>query len=121
MKRVLIIFSLVLIALVAKTQSQALINYELMADADFVSKTEMLLIKACNSIAGEDTTTYSYTTVTKRHNLTQKIYLNTPEYKGIFIRAICAQGTLTSSSSDNDIEFTINSVFNDIAGVKFDD
>lgn len=120
MKKILFAFIALIIALNIEAQT-AQQNYELVQNDTFNIRTEMLLIKSCNAIVGEDTTTYSYATVVKRHNLCMNVYADITEYRMRFVRAIAAQGTLTTSSSDNDIEFTINSVFNDLAGVKFDD
>lgn len=118
-KLVLVLFVTVLCFSV--TGQTAVENYSLVQSDTFNLRTEMLLIKSCNAIVGEDTTTYSLAIVNKRHSLAMNVYSDIAKYRMRFVRAIAAQGTLTESSSDNDIEFTINSVFNDLAGVKFDD
>jgi len=97
----------------------ALDNYNLSKNETFIKKTETLMLKAANSIVGE--TGLSAIVLQKRANLAAKVYYDISAYKRIFASLIAAQGTLTLASSDNDIEFTINAVWNDLAGVSYED
>lgn len=100
----------------------AIDNYNLSQDETFIKKCETLLLKSANAISGEQPLpggTYPEDVVVKRGILCSNIYRSPVEWGKIFARVCAAQGTLSTSSTDNDIEFTINSVFNDVAGILY--
>jgi hypothetical protein len=105
---------------------------------EFKTRIKMLMIKTGTSIVGEDTTTMNESRAEKRHKLGVSV-LNYPDINVEKFAYTCAvQSGLNSvvsvggtglptdpliytggSTLDNDIEFTISSVWDDIAGVKF--
>lgn len=101
----------------------AIQNYQLSLDPTFKSRTESLLKKVATQIQGESPTAQNpQAAVDKRGILAVKILNDlTGQESQKFSDAIASQGTLTISSDDSDIEFTINVVFNDIAGVTYAD
>lgn len=101
-------------------------KYEMIGNDSLQKRTELLLFNTCLNVIGEDTTGVSTTVISKRHSLATKIIANQANltsYRNMLVRALLsAPGvTINLSSSDSDIQFGINSVFNDLAGVKFDD
>lgn len=117
-----IILSLVFFAAVlAANAQQSVIDYELSKSDTFNIRVEMLMLDVATQVCGEDTSTYSHAAVIKRHNLVQKIYAEPVKYRQLFVKVLSSQSTLTESSTDSDIEWLITSIFNDLAGVKFDD
>lgn len=129
MKKLVFIFMIILAGLAVKAQTPAINADSLIKSDTFNIRTELLLLRSCNQIVGEDTlqivgldtTRYTIAQINKRHNLAMAVYADIPKYRMRFVRAIASQGSLTLNSNDGDIQFTINSVFNDIAGIKFDD
>lgn len=94
-------------------------RYVLSKNSDFRAQVQTILIKVALAVVGESLTGKSPEFINKRHNLGVGI-LNSPEsYVDRFSQAIVAPGTLTISSTDNDIEFMITSVFSKIAGVNY--
>lgn len=106
----------------------ALDNYTLgwNLGTDFAHRTMAILKKVCTQIVGEADTEHggsvSPIALQKRHAKALQ-YLNdkTNDSVQVVLQVIASLGTLTEESTDNDIEFTINSVFNDLSGVTQED
>jgi hypothetical protein len=88
-------------------------------DATFRDKVRVAVMTAAIAIAGEvigghDTTQYG-----KRQQLAALVLLTGGggNWLEVFSWAITQNAAITSSSTDSDIQFTCNSVWDDIAGV----
>lgn len=87
----------------------------------FKTRIKGAMITSAVSIVGEAITDNKQILLDKRHILGVEI-LNSPDSKlAAFSYAVASNPTVLAaglSATDGDIEFTVNSVFNDIAGVK---
>ena len=101
----------------------AITNYELGNNSEFRNKVESLLKKVATQIQGEEPTVeLPQVAVTKRAALCNEIFRDFQRrWEAQFSMTIASLGTLTLLSDDNDIEFTIVSVFSDMAGVTYAD
>ena len=96
----------------------ALDNYNLAAlEGDFRKKIHSLMLKVCTQIAGEDSTGKQAIYIQKRADKVDYTILNQIEAVDILSHLVASKGTLTNSSNDADIEFTIVSVWDDYSGV----
>jgi hypothetical protein len=85
-----------------------------LADADNVAKVRQLLCKAAIAVAAEEAAT--------AHHQTRSAYsfavLGNPVAAGqAAAYAVATNSGLTTTPSDSDLEFTVNSMFNAFAGV----
>lgn len=101
---------------------------------DFIQTVKIAILKTATSIAGEDTTSMQPIVATKRHALTQQVF-QSPEVQaakfalhlaslGTIDVTALPDGTLTyngGSTLDNDVEFSVVSVWDDRAGVTYGD
>jgi hypothetical protein len=91
-------------------------------DATFRDKIRVAMVTAAIAIGGEalggsDTVTYG-----KRQALAGQVLLGSGgNLLDVFAWAIAQNAAITSSSTDSDIQFTCNSIWNDIAGVTIVD
>jgi len=101
----------------------AIDNYNLAENTEFRNKVDSLIRKSSIAIAGEEPTeALPIAAVNKRAALCNRIfYDNNRSVEYMFSKACAAGGTLTENSPDNDIEFTINAIFSDMAGVTYTD
>ncbi len=88
---------------------------ELANDGEFYHKVKLAMIKAAVAVAAEsDSGKVAYDI---RQGYATRL-LNDPDSRvRAFCFAVVTNVAITASSSDNDIEFTINSLFNPFAGV----
>lgn len=112
---------------------------DLINNSEFQKRVSSAISKTANSVSGEDPTSYGgqgSTWSTKRHNLASSVLLDNAGFAKIF-KINCAvqpglngvitienDGSLTytgTGSIDSDIEFTVNSLWDDIAKVSYDD
>lgn len=93
-----------------------LINGQLAQDGEFRLRVKMAMVTAAKDVAAEtETTKVLYQ---KRFDYARQI-LNEPEYKlNAFAFAVASNPVITSESVDGDIQFTVNSIFSSMAGVK---
>ena len=96
-------------------------NYELSNNSDFILRVEMLLLKVINNVIGEDQGSMTLDKFNKRHDFAYKCLLNSNNYIVTMCRCVANNPTIDINSSDGDIEFTINSLVDDFAGVKSTD
>lgn len=120
MKKSILILGLltIMISLSAQTAAQ---NFELYESEAFQKRVQMLSLQSATQIIGEDLSTFSAAQVAKRHDFAMKVLEDPNHCADIIARVCAAQGTLTSESNDGDIQYTINTIWNDLAGVKYDD
>lgn len=83
----------------------------------FRRKVRVAMIKAATDVTTE-TYDENYNSMYQKRNTLAAIILNSPDGKlESFCIACAAQNTLDTTSSDNDIQFTVNGLFNAVAGV----
>jgi hypothetical protein len=94
--------------------SNFLNQYNLAIDLDFQKKVKMAAIKTSIAITNEDQGSMSNDKYLKRHNLAVSILRG--EDITNFCFAVAANPAINETSTDDDIEYTVVSVFNSIAG-----
>ena len=94
----------------------------LAVNSAFRDKVRVAAVIAALQVQGEDASTYSEQQYQKRQKLAGRVLANggtgTLEQ---FAWAVAANAAIDSSSSDGDIQFTVNSVWDDLAGVDAGD
>ena len=113
--------------------------FELSVNAEFSQRIAASVAKAANQISGEDPTSYGGVGsdwANKRHDLATRSINNSTAYSKIFSLQAAAQSGLNSvitiesngsltytggGTLDADIDFTITSLWDDVAGVSFED
>lgn len=89
---------------------------QLAQDGDFRLKVKIAMISAAKDVAASAPT--AFLDYAKRQAYAVQV-LNEPDYKlNPFCFAVAANPAITSASTDSDIQFTVNSVFDSLAGVK---
>ncbi|MCG8310737.1 MAG: hypothetical protein MI975_25330 [Cytophagales bacterium] len=83
----------------------------------FIAKVKNALMKAATAAIGEDTSTYNQTVVDKRHAFATELLKDPNKHAESLKFAIASNAALSEFSTSADIEFTVNSMFNDFAGV----
>lgn len=100
----------------------AIDNYNNALDPDFQKRVASLVVKAAANVAGEAQGGMSLVKFTKRANLATLILGSQPgDYVFRWALGVTREGVVTPASSDGDIEFTINSLWDDFAGVTDND
>lgn len=87
----------------------------------FGLKVKNALLKAATEVIGEGTGTYPQPAVDKRHALAVQILSNPDSYVSTLKYSIASNVAIHEFSTESDIEFTVNSMFNDFAGVTAGD
>jgi hypothetical protein len=114
--------------------------YDLSINNEFKEIIQVAMLKAATQISGEDPTGKTDIEALKRHNLATNAIRSTESWTIIFADTCSAQPGLYSVVSvggtglptdplvyaggdtlDNAIEFTVNSVWDDVAGVSYAD
>lgn len=101
----------------ASLQADFAADKTLAEDVVFLGKVEVAMVKAALAISGE-TPTANPTVDLERHKLASNVIISRANLIGVFAFACVANGALTTSSTDADVEFTVNSVWNDVAGLS---
>ena len=83
----------------------------------FLEKVKNALLKAATAIVGEDSASLPKAALDKRHALGVKIMEDPTKYAEAYKFSIASNAALSEFSTDADIEFTVNTQFNDWAGV----
>jgi hypothetical protein len=97
----------------------AIDNYNLAMDADFRKKVQSLMLKSALAVAGEDPTDKQDPYIRKRANSANFTIYNQDKAVNILSHLITSMGTLDLQSTDNDIEFMINSVWDDYSNILY--
>lgn len=95
-------------------------QYALRNDSAFQEKVKMAVLKSALAVVGETPADPANVAVdTKRHTLGLAALTEGADGSTSvrFINALAAVGTLSAASTDADVEFTVNAVWNDLAGV----
>lgn len=92
-------------------------------NGELKQRIRMATIIAAVEIMGEDGSTLTPSVHQKRQDLAHKVIttagLGTPtdNLAMMFVWAVCRSPEITPESTDNDVQFTVNTVWNDCAGV----
>lgn len=92
-------------------------NYNTAIDLDFRNRVRSAMLKVALAVGGEDETDKQLIYVTKRANAANFTIYNQVKAVDILSHLICSLGTITTASSDNDIEWSLTSVWDDYSGV----
>lgn len=110
--------------------------YQLGRNAELREITEASILRAATEISGEDPADKGVNEALKRHILATQVINNSQQKAIIFAKAVAAQsgfytvvdinadGSLNytgGESLDSDLDFTIRSIWNDVAGVSYTD
>jgi len=91
---------------------------ELATDSQFLIKVRVAIVKSATAVVGEAPANPANTTKDdKRHALGEKVLAGPASLLPLFAEACAALGTLTTTSTDADVEFTVNSIWDGLAGV----
>ena len=95
----------------------------LAADQTFRDRVRVALATAAVQVMGEAKETYSDVQYGKRQGLAFDVLRTAAS--GVlleaFIWAVVANAAITGASTDQDIQFTVNSTWDDLSGVRIDD
>ena len=93
----------------------------LAVNAAFRDRVKVATVTAAVAIQGEAVGAFSEQEYQKRQKLSSKVLINPGGQLESFVWAVVQNAAITSSSTDGDIQFTVNSVGDDIAGVDAGD
>lgn len=96
-------------------------QYALAVDATFLHKVQVAVTIAAKDVQGEPIGSRTATHQAKRQQLARGIILSPTQYTERFGWLVAANPVITGASADGDIQFTVNSVFDDVAGVTDED
>ena len=83
-------------------------------DQNFRNRCEVAMVVAAQNVASEPTSTTNHVS---REALAKAIENNPAAYVMAFTLGVVANPAITTASTDSDIQFSVNSIFNGIAGV----
>ena len=83
---------------------------ELARSDDFRVRVQQAIVKASVAIGAEELPDY------RRASYSTQVLNNPDYYAQKFVFGVASNATITAESTDNDIEFTVNSMFNAYAG-----
>jgi hypothetical protein len=95
-------------------------QYALASDDAFIGKIMICVVKAAIAISGEvcgGSEQPSNAAHVKRAKWAMEALLSPWAMAGKMAVGVAANGTITGASSDSDIEWTVNSIIDDYAGV----
>lgn len=90
-------------------------------DPAFRAKVRVATVTAAKDILGEAKGGFSDTKFGKRQSLADQVITNSGSFVDRFAWAVAASPAISAGSSDSDIQFTVNSVWDDLAGVRITD
>lgn len=95
----------------------------LAVDTTFRSKVRVAVMTAAVQIMGESHSGLEDQHFNKRQSLAYQVILSAGAnpYLDMFAWAVVTNTAITSSSTDSDIQFTVNSVWDDVSGVLVSD
>ncbi len=86
----------------------------LIKDADFVARVTHAAIKSAVAVQAEAANTVGHT---KRTDFALQVLHSSQVYGPLMAQGVVTNVAITAASTDNDIEFTVNSLWNAFAGV----
>lgn len=95
----------------------------LAGDGDFRSRVRVAVATAAVQVMGESQGSFSDTEYGKRQGLAFEVLraAASSTYLEMFVWATIQNAAIISGSSDGDIQFTVNSVWDDLSGVRITD
>lgn len=93
----------------------------LAVNAAFRDRVKVATVIAAVAIQGEAVGAFSEQQYQKRQRLSSRVLTNPAGPLESFVWAVTANAAITSGSTDGDIQFTVNSVWDDVAGVDAGD
>ncbi|HEX2551112.1 MAG TPA: hypothetical protein VHK64_05925 [Nocardioidaceae bacterium] len=87
----------------------------------FQQRVQVAVLIAAKQVQGEARGDYSQTHYDKRQQLARSVILGVAQWVPRFTLLAATNPVLTLNSTDDDIQFTINSLWDDAAGVTADD
>lgn len=100
--------------------------YATSLDQEFIHQVESAMYAAALTVVGEDgvTATYSVAKTDKRHATGKAILSGDGRMLGVFVKAVAASiGDVVDPKTLTDLQITnaVDDVWNDVAGVKFEE
>ena len=92
-------------------------QFDLTQNVDFVKKVRVAMCTAATQIVGEAQTTMPFHEWRLRHRLGVAVLNNPDDYVQRFLDAVVTNAAIVTGSIDSDIQFQVNAVFGDVAGV----
>lgn len=92
-------------------------QYDLSQDPAFRKKIYVAMATAAINVAGEAQQSLSDSAYSKRQTLAHQVLRAPNDYVEQFSLAVTQNAAITGSSLDSDIQFTVNAVWSDMAGV----
>lgn len=89
----------------------------LAANPDFQLRVKVAIATAATQVAGEAQGQLSAAVYAKRQTLAFDVLRDSPRWVERWAWAIVSNPAITGASTDSDIQFTVNSMWNDLAGV----
>lgn len=89
----------------------------LAANADFQLRLKVAMATAATQISGEAKASLTDAVYAKRQALAAGVLLEPARWVERFAWAVTSNVAINAQSSDSDIQFTVNSMWNDLAGV----
>jgi hypothetical protein len=96
-------------------------QYNLAQGAEFRNRVAMALVIAAKDVQGEAIGSMSEDKYRKRQQLARSVILGPQQYVDRFVWLCATNTALVGTPSDNDIQFTVNSMWDDAAGVDATD
>jgi hypothetical protein len=96
-------------------------QYALTQGQEFRNRVTMALVIAAKDVQGEAPGEMSATRYSKRQALARSVILGPTQYVDRFVWLAATNVGLLGTPSDNDIQFTVNSLWDDAAGVDAND
>lgn len=93
-------------------------QYALTLNSNFIMQVMMAVIKSAIAVANEDPATPGHA---QRAHYAQAALANPESVARCMALGVASNPVISAESSDNDIEFTVNSIFNAYAGVIIDE
>lgn len=93
-------------------------------DSDYRRKIQVAIVRSALDVVGEarpGVSTGAQAYYNQRHALGVAILNDSAAYVDRFAWAVAVNPVITAESPDGDIEYTVHSVFDDIAGVNADE
>lgn len=87
----------------------------------FRDRVKVAMVTAAVQVQGEDDSSYTEQQYQKRQKLAQSVIRNLNGMLDQFVWVVVANAAITGSSTDGDIQFTVNAAWDDIAGVDAGD
>lgn len=92
-------------------------QYDLSQDPTFIKRMYVAMVTAAINVAGETKSPMGDVKYSKRQALATAVLRDPDAHLRMFSLAVVQNAAITGASNDGDIQFTANSVWDDLAGV----